>query len=326
MQPVSLDSCLIGLFKKPSLCRKKTLIVAVSGGADSLLLTFLAAHALPAMGGRLIAVTVNHGLRSEAAAEARAVNRIVTSWSTCPPVAHHTLHLNLPPSTTAEKARIARYRALAAFCKPQGIHTVLLGHQQDDQMETWLMRMARSSTDYGLGGICTLSSSWGVQLWRPLLPLPRVWTHDLCRMYGLPFISDPSNNNKAFERVRVRHALQNMPYKGAHAFITHAARRHAEERSMHDAWAAHTLNIHATFPCKSTISIPLTFFYALPFYKQAILLRHMLMHCRPCAVRPLSLKRIQLCIHEHKPHKRQTLGGCLLCWGKISLAVMRDSA
>ncbi|HTZ03200.1 MAG TPA: tRNA lysidine(34) synthetase TilS, partial [Xanthobacteraceae bacterium] len=130
------------------------LILAVSGGPDSTALLLLAARWAksnrPAP--KLLAVTVDHGLRPEAAGEAVQVKRLARRLG----VSHRTLYWRgkKPRSGVQEAARNARYRLLANAAKRTGYAHILTAHTLDDQAETVLFRLARGS---GLGGLAGMA-------------------------------------------------------------------------------------------------------------------------------------------------------------------------
>src|SRR5882724_321012 len=121
------------------------LVLAVSGGPDSIALMWLAARWRRALkrGPRLIAVTVDHGLRREAAREARDVKRLAKALD----LPHRTLRWRggKPQTGVPAAARDARYRLLAEAARASGATHILTAHTRDDQAETLLMRMLRGS-------------------------------------------------------------------------------------------------------------------------------------------------------------------------------------
>ena len=140
------------------LSKAPVLILAVSGGPDSTALLWLAARwrARRKHGPTLIAVTVDHGLRPEAAGEARAVKRLAQKLG----VAHRTLRWSgkKPASGIQQAAREARYRLLADAARKGGARHILTAHTLDDQAETVLFRLARGSGIAGLRGMGRVSS------------------------------------------------------------------------------------------------------------------------------------------------------------------------
>ena len=127
------------------------IVLAVSGGPDSIALMWLAARWRSALkrGPRLIAVTVDHGLRAEAAAEARDVKRLARTLD----LPHRTLRWSgaKPKTGLPAAAREARYRLLAQAARRNGATHILTAHTRDDQAETLLMRLLRGS---GIAGLC----------------------------------------------------------------------------------------------------------------------------------------------------------------------------
>ncbi|MGD9538026.1 MAG: tRNA lysidine(34) synthetase TilS [Alphaproteobacteria bacterium] len=198
------------------------LAVAVSGGPDSMALCLLAEEWAAGRGGTLIALIVDHGLRTEAAAEARQVAR----WLKRRGIAARVLRWRgeKPTSGLQAAARVARYNLLTAWCRRHGVLHLLLGHQRDDQAETLLMRLERGSGPDGLAGMPRFAERQGVRLLRPLLAVPRERLVALLGALGQPFVEDPSNLNPAFGRVRLRLAMARHELPDAATLCTLARR------------------------------------------------------------------------------------------------------
>ncbi|WP_136634691.1 tRNA lysidine(34) synthetase TilS [Pseudooceanicola onchidii] len=184
--------------------------VAVSGGSDSLSLLLLAHDLLGP--DRLRAVTVDHGLRPEAAGEAAFVARICAAQG----IAHTTVHWkgwdgqgNLP-----DRARRARYALIAEWAQSQGIGAVALGHTADDQAETLLMRLGRGAGAEGLAAMSDRRVIHGVTFLRPLLTERREVLRDLLRVRGQTWVDDPTNDDTRFDRPRLRKALPDLAALG----------------------------------------------------------------------------------------------------------------
>jgi tRNA(Ile)-lysidine synthase len=195
------------------LVQEPALLVAVSGGPDSIALLYLLARwrARHRSSPRLIAVTVDHGLRPGSRAEAAAVKRLAARLK----VPHWTMRWTgeKPVTGLQEKARTARYGLLAAAARRGGAHCVVTAHTLDDQAETVLFRLARGS---GLSGIAAMArvSPLGLPamraagdspaLVRPLLDIPKARLIATLAAAGLDHAEDPSNTDLRFARVRWR--------------------------------------------------------------------------------------------------------------------------
>src|SRR5882757_3823060 len=190
------------------------LALAVSGGPDSLALMWLAARWRRALkrGPQLIAVTVDHGLRPEAAREARDVKRLAKTLD----LPHRTLRWSgaKPKTGLPAAARAARYRLLAQAARASGATHVLTAHTQDDQAETLLMRMARGSGIAGLAAMARQSQRDGVVLARPLLDIPKTRLVATLKKAGVGFADDPTNRDNAFTRPRFRALMPALAAEG----------------------------------------------------------------------------------------------------------------
>lgn len=185
-------------------------MAAVSGGPDSTALMLL----LSRWQGRpkTVVVTVDHGLRPEAAEEATLVAR-------------NAARLGLPARTVRPGvpyaagnlqtwARDARYGCLAGAAREAGADTIVTAHHRDDQAETFLLRLARGSGVYGLAAMAPVSHLGDLCLARPLLSLPRQALADLVEREGLEVVRDPSNADPRFDRVAMRGLMPGLAERG----------------------------------------------------------------------------------------------------------------
>jgi tRNA(Ile)-lysidine synthase len=180
--------------------------VAVSGGGDSVALLHLMHGFSTLHGTKVRAVTVNHGLRPEAEAEAKSVADFCERHG----IAHDTLYWKGWDGTgnLQNEARKARYELIAGWTKQHEISTVALGHTADDQAETLLMRLARRAGVDGLSGMAPRITRHSVIWVRPLLRASRTDLRDYLLHQNIKWIEDPSNEDATFERVRMREALK----------------------------------------------------------------------------------------------------------------------
>lgn len=190
------------------------IVLAVSGGPDSVALLWLVARWRRALsrGPQLLTVTIDHGLRPEAAREARDVKRLAAALD----LPHRTLRWRGPKPKTGlpAAARAARYRLLANAARAGGATHVLTAHTRDDQAETLLMRMLRGSGIAGLAAMARESEREGVRLARPLLDIPKsrlVATLDKAK---ITFADDPTNRDLSFTRPRLRALMPALAEEG----------------------------------------------------------------------------------------------------------------
>ena len=192
-------------------------VLAVSGGPDSVALMWLAARWRRALkrGPRLIAVTVDHGLRKEAAREAREVKRLARTLG----IEHRTLRWQgtKPETGVQAAAREARYRLLAKAARSSGAMHGATAHTRDDQAETLLMRLLRGSGISGLASMAAETEREGVRLMRPLLETSKAELVATLEAAGIDFVDDPSNRNPAFTRSRLRALMPVLAEEGADA-------------------------------------------------------------------------------------------------------------
>lgn len=210
--------------------------MAVSGGPDSLALLLLAHGALP---GRVLAATVDHGLRPESPAEAHAVAALCRRIG----VPHEIAHVHVAAGNLQERARAARYAALCASFARRGARVFATAHHAEDQAETVLMRLARGSGLAGLAGIRarrTIASpapTGDCLVVRPLLAWRRAELAGVLSAAGVEAAEDPSNADPRFDRVRMRERLAAMPWLDPRAVARSAALLQEAEEAVDAAVA-----------------------------------------------------------------------------------------
>ena len=168
-------------------------------------------------GQQVRAVTVDHGLRPEAAAEAAWVGRLCAGLG----VPHDTLQWQgwTGAGNLQDQARRARLSLIADWAMAAGLGAVALGHTQDDQAETVLMRLARRAGVDGLSAMSDRRRAQGMTWLRPLLSVSRDDLRAFLRARGQEWIDDPSNDALRFDRVKARRALTALAPLGLTAAV-----------------------------------------------------------------------------------------------------------
>ncbi len=193
------------------------IVLAVSGGPDSIALMWLAARwrGTLARGPRLIAVTVDHGLRAETAAEARDVKRLARTLD----LPHRTMRWTgeKPKTGLPAAARTARYRLLAQAARASGATHILTAHTRDDQAETLLMRLLRGSGIGGLAAMARESERDGVRLASPFLQVSNSQLVATLKKAKIGFADDPTNRDTSFTRPRLRAIMPVLAAEGGDA-------------------------------------------------------------------------------------------------------------
>ncbi|MGB0682487.1 MAG: tRNA lysidine(34) synthetase TilS [Magnetovibrionaceae bacterium] len=181
---------------------KPLLAVGFSGGSDSMALVLLARAWAKDRGGRVITATVDHQLRIGSTRDASRAGRAARSLG----LDHDLLAWEGPKPVGGlqARAREARYRLLESWAAEAGALHLLLGHTADDQAETRFMRARRARSGPGLTGMSALVEQANVRLLRPLLDFGRQELRCLLLDQGHPWLDDPANRQRRFERVRIR--------------------------------------------------------------------------------------------------------------------------
>jgi len=294
--------------------------VAVSGGPDSLALAILADRWARGRGGRAWALTVDHRLRPESAAEAKTVG----NWLGARDVPHGILVWDgpKPASGIQEAARAARYRLLADWCEARGCLHLLTGHQREDQAETYLIRRRARSGGDGLAGIAAVRELTRLRLVRPLLGIPRARLAALLDAEGQEYVRDPGNRNPAFERSRVRMAATDNDIKVALAEVrvngrARVGREHGLAALLGRAAAMH--------PAGFAVLDPAPILAAGELGERALGRVAAAIGGAAYPVRRERLARLRAGL-EASPARARTLGGCRLVPWRGRVLVLRESA
>ncbi|MGW3400508.1 tRNA lysidine(34) synthetase TilS [Streptomyces zhihengii] len=214
-------------------------LVACSGGADSMALASALAFEAPRLSVRAGGITVDHGLQDGSAERAAEVAGRLAAMD-LDPVEAVTVHVGRVGGPEAA-ARDARYAALDEAAQRLGASAVLLGHTRDDQAETVLLGLARGSGIRSLSGMAAVSGAAG-RYRRPFLQLDRQTARKACLVQSLPVWDDPHNADPAYTRSRLRHeglpALEKALGKGVVEALARTAQLSRDDADALDSWAA----------------------------------------------------------------------------------------
>ncbi len=218
------DAHLAALLARVGLADGGRLLLALSGGPDSLCLAHLLWTRRELLRLELRAAHLDHGIRPSSADEAKAVRRICEGWG----LPCDTTRRDVPALASREEislevaARRARYGYLAEVARQYGCRVIALAHHADDQVETVLWRLIRGAGTGGLRGIrpvATLDPDLDpgvaqghapLMLLRPLLSVTRDQIEAYCRLHGLAPIMDASNADETIPRNWLRHTVVPM--------------------------------------------------------------------------------------------------------------------
>ncbi|MFJ2774479.1 tRNA lysidine(34) synthetase TilS [Streptomyces sp. NPDC087300] len=214
-------------------------LVACSGGADSMALASALAFEAPKLGIRAGGVTVDHGLQPGSDLRAAEVVVRLTALGLAP-VESVAVDVGRDGGPEAA-ARDARYAALDAAAERHSAAAVLLGHTRDDQAETVLLGLARGSGIRSLSGMAATSGAAG-RYRRPFLHIDRQTARKACMVQSLPVWDDPHNTDPAYTRSRLRHeglpALEKALGKGVVEALARTAQLSRDDADALDSWAA----------------------------------------------------------------------------------------
>ncbi|MEW2165489.1 tRNA lysidine(34) synthetase TilS [Streptomyces sp. NPDC007084] len=213
-------------------------LVACSGGADSMALASALAFEAPKLGIRAGGITVDHGLQPGSGLRADEVVLRLTELGLDPA---ESVAVTVGRGGGPEAAaRDARYAALDSAAERHGAAAILLGHTRDDQAETVLLGLARGSGIRSLSGMAAVSGAGG-RYRRPFLHLDRQTARKACMVQSLPVWDDPHNTDPAYTRSRLRHeglpALEKALGKGVVEALARTAQLSRDDADALDAWA-----------------------------------------------------------------------------------------
>ena len=306
------------------------LAIAVSGGSDSLALCLLAAAWARRRGGRVTALTVEHGLRPESAAEAEQV----ACWLKARGITHCLLPWRgeKPKSGVQAAARMARLARLANWCVRHHVVHLLSGHQLEDQAATVLLRLSAGSGGAGLAAMPLVqdieaADGAAVRLIRPLLSVPECRLKAVLRDSSQAWLDDPSNRNSAYARTRLAAALEALSGEGMTASrLAHTARRAGQDRAALDIACGELLARAAAPHPAGFILLDWNAWRSAPDAVSVRLFGRLVagVGARPFGARLERLERLCEQLRASYPERAATLGGCRIMPYRGRLLICRE--
>jgi tRNA(Ile)-lysidine synthase len=208
-----------------------SVVVACSGGPDSLALLSVLVRLKDVYDLTLTAVYVDHRLRPEAADEGEFVKAQARQWGIDAVVRQVEQDLHTSGQSLQALARAERYRLLEQVATERRARRIAVGHNADDQMETLMMRVLRGTGIQGLTGIPPTNG----RIIRPLLYTRRSDIEAYCRCYNLTPVQDPSNAGDDYLRNRIRHHLMPILHE-YNPRLQHALIHLADAARQDNAW------------------------------------------------------------------------------------------
>lgn len=180
--------------------------LAVSGGGDSMAMMHFAARWT--QGRRIMVATVDHGLRPESVDEAKQVRLAAEALG----MRHETLRWQRDgdAGNLMAAAREARLDLLSEWAARNDLPAIAVAHTSDDQAETLMMRLMRGSGLHGLAGMAEARKAYGINWIRPMLGISRQNLRNWLAAHSIEWIDDPSNENRTFDRIRIRKTMAEL--------------------------------------------------------------------------------------------------------------------
>ncbi len=310
----------IGYFEKSPL-----IAVGISGGADSVALLLLADVWARGQGGRVVGLTVDHGLRADSVAEAQWVADTVRSRG----IEHHVLSWQgqKPVSGIQEEARNARRKLMLDWCRDHGVLHLCLAHHANDQVETHLMRMARGGGPVGLAGMSQVREYAHTRIVRPLLSIEKDRLEATLQVLGQGWLNDPSNDKDQFERVRVRRAVSELAVMGGgvSALAESIVEQGNLRRDLEELGARTLASCAALYPAGyARLNLRTLDINGGVAAKYAFSRLVMAIGGRRYPIAQEKLERARQSLSQHGAQGRLTVGGCLFSRGDDGVLITRE--
>tara|TARA_B100000929_G_scaffold89655_1_gene70221 strand:- start:543 stop:1541 length:999 start_codon:yes stop_codon:yes gene_type:complete len=303
--------------------KNNSFVVGVSGGPDSLALSALANTIAEEKKYKFFFVMVDHGIRKNSGKEALQVKKLLSKHGINLEILRNRKKIT---NNIQRKARDVRYQLLESFCKKKKAKSLLVGHHQDDQIETFLIRLSRGSGVEGLSSMqemTTLKS--GISLIRPLLEFKKTQLTSIAKKTFGKIFKDPSNKNKKFLRTNIRTLKRNLINKGIDLEkIIRSIKNIASTKEAIDFYVAKSMKKFVKFEKKSTI-LNLTQFRKEPQEIKFRIINNIVKKRSDSYYPPRSKKVLNLISgFQNNNLIKCTLGGCIFERKKSFLHVSKE--
>ena len=232
--------------------KNNSFVVGVSGGPDSLALTTIINELAKKNKYKIFFAMVDHGLRKNSAQEATQVKKLLKKEKINLIILKNRLKIT---NNIQKNAREIRYKLLENFCKKKGAKSLIVAHHQDDQVETFLIRLSRGSGVEGLSSMQEMTIlNNGTRLIRPLLDFKKVDLTNIAKKKFGKIFKDPSNKNKRFLRTNIRELKKNLVNKGIEIEkIMRSIKNIASTKQAIDFYVSESIKKLVSFERKITI-------------------------------------------------------------------------
>ena len=316
------------IYQKVNLILKKykknnSFVVGVSGGPDSLALVSITKSIAVEKKYKFFFALVDHGLRKNSNKEALSVKKLLKKQNLTLSILKNKQKIT---KNIQKNARDIRYELLGKFCKKKNAKSLLVAHHQDDQIETFLIRLSRGSGVEGLSSMqemITLKN--GTRLIRPLLDFKKIDLIKIAQNIFGKTLKDPSNKNKKFLRTNIRVLKQNLENKGINIEkISRSIKNIASTKEAIDFYVAKSIKKFVVFENKKAI-LNFVKFQNEPLEIRFRIMNSVIKNISKSYYPPRSIKVLNLIEGFQRIRiKKCTLGGCIFEKKKNFLHVTKE--
>ncbi len=303
-----------------NLVKNEKYIVAVSGGPDSLALSFFAKCYSELNNTKFYYYLVDHKLRKESKEEANKTLSLLKKIGIKCKVL--TWKGKKPKSNIQSIARLNRYSLLINKCKKKKSNSILLGHQKNDLNENFLIRMMRGSGLKGLVSMDIFSNNKNINFIRPLLEVEKKKLENISLMVFSDYVTDPSNKNENFKRIRVRNLISSLEKEGLDKDKIYLTIQNLKSaNNALDFYSEKNIRENTFFNKKKNVTLNKQFFeqpYEIVIRSITKLIKKVGKNYYP--PRGKSIKNIIVELKSTNNSKKATLGGCV--FEKVSKTVI----